>query len=54
MQNNKPIVPKILTRENFIQFGDVIEVNDNAKNFSINDGFTQRYHDLAQVDVTLD
>jgi ureidoglycolate lyase len=45
-------MPKTLTRENFATFGDVIEVNDKAKNFSINDGFTQRYHDLAKVDVT--
>ena len=52
MKNNKQIIPKALTRENFIQFGDVIEVNDKAQNFSINDGFTQRYHDLALVDVT--
>ena len=27
-------------------------MNDKAKNFSINEGFTQRYHDLADVDVT--
>lgn len=52
MENNKHIIPKTLTRENFAPFGDVIEVSDKAKNFSINDGFTQRYHDLAQVDVT--
>jgi ureidoglycolate lyase len=52
MTNNKEIMPKTLTRENFATFGDVIEVNDKAKNFSINDGFTQRYHDLAKVDVT--
>ncbi|MFT6990527.1 MAG: ureidoglycolate lyase [Paraglaciecola sp.] len=52
MTNNKQIIPKTLSRDKFSQFGDVIEVNDNAKNFSINDGFTQRYHDLAQVDVT--
>jgi ureidoglycolate lyase len=52
MINNKLIVPKVLTRENFAPFGDVIEVNDKAKNFSINEGFTQRYHDLADVDVT--
>jgi ureidoglycolate lyase len=52
MANDKQIIPKTLTRENFLHFGDVIEVNDKAKNFSINDGFTQRYHDLAQVDVT--
>ena len=49
---NKQIIPKTLTCENFAVFGDVIEVNDNTKNFSINDGFTQRYHDLAEVDVT--
>ena len=52
MTNNKQIIPRTLTRENFTEFGDVIEVNDKAKNFSINDGFTQRYHDLAEVDVT--
>jgi ureidoglycolate lyase len=52
MENNKQITPELLTRENFAPYGDVIEVNDNAKNFSINDGFTQRYHDLAAVDVT--
>jgi ureidoglycolate lyase len=52
MKDNKQITPKALTPENFAPFGDVIEVNDNAKNFSINDGFTQRYHDLAEVDVT--
>lgn len=52
MIDNKQIIPKTLTRENFAVFGDVIEVNDNTKNFSINDGFTQRYHDLAEVDVT--
>ena len=52
MTSNKKIVPKTLTRENFALFGDVIEVNDKQTNFSINDGFTQRYHDLAKVDVT--
>jgi ureidoglycolate lyase len=52
MTNNKYLIPKVLTRENFTRFGDVIEVHDKAKNFSINDGFTQRYHDLAEVDVT--
>jgi ureidoglycolate lyase len=52
MEDNKQITPELLTCENFAPFGDVIEVNDNAKNFSINDGFTQRYHDLAAVDVT--
>ena len=51
MNKIQQIMPTILTRENFAQFGDVIEVNEQAKNFTINDGYTQRYHDLAQVDV---
>ncbi len=41
----------MLTRDNFAAFGDVIEVNDKANHFAINDGFTERYHDLAKVDV---
>lgn len=45
------ITPKPLTSEAFCSFGDVIEVNANVNNFTINDGFTQRYHDLANVDV---
>jgi len=48
----KHITPKPLTRENFMAFGDVIEVNESNKHFTINDGFTERYHDLATVDVT--
>ena len=45
------ITPKPLTSESFSVFGDVIEANDKANNFAINDGYTQRYHDLASVDV---
>lgn len=48
----KLITPKPLTAESFAKFGDVIEVSDQAHNFTINDGFTQRYHDLAKVDVS--
>lgn len=40
-----------LTAENFATFGDVIEANPSAKNFSINYGNTHRFHDLAKVDV---
>ena len=40
-----------LSRDNFAKFGDVIEVNDDSQHFTINDGFTERYHDLAKVDV---
>ena len=39
-----------LTREAFALFGDVIEL-DGARHFPINGGTTERYHDLAQVDV---
>ena len=39
-----------LTREAFAPFGDVIEL-DGARHFPINGGTTERYHDLAQVDV---
>lgn len=49
--NVKQLTPKPLTSENFSAFGDVIEANSESKNFAINDGFTQRYHDLAKVDV---
>lgn len=48
----KIVTPKILTRDEFKAFGDVIEVSPEANNFAINDGFTQRYHDLAKVDVS--
>ncbi|WNC72688.1 ureidoglycolate lyase [Thalassotalea psychrophila] len=49
--NIQTITPKPLTADAFSIFGDVIEANTDAKNFAINDGFTQRYHDLAKVDV---
>jgi len=45
------ITPKRLTKEAFCAFGDVIEAGNNIKHFAINSGFTQRYHNLAKVDV---
>lgn len=39
-----------LTSEAFAPFGDVIEASDQAQQFSINEGNTQRYHDLANID----
>ena len=45
------IKPKALTKQAFKAFGDVIEANDQAEHFAINDGYTERYHDLAEVDV---
>ena len=50
--NLQVITPKPLTREAFSAFGDVIEASTDANNFAINDGFTQRYHDLVKVDVS--
>jgi len=46
------IIPQPLTRDAFAIFGDVIEVDEKRNNFMINDGYTQRYHDLAKVDVS--
>jgi ureidoglycolate lyase len=46
------IVPEPLTQESFALYGDVIEVNDDLNHYAINDGYTQRYHDLAKVDVS--
>ncbi|NYT37856.1 ureidoglycolate lyase [Allopusillimonas soli] len=39
-----------LTREAFAPYGEVIEVSDAARHFTINDGNTERYHDLAHID----
>lgn len=41
-----------LTAEAFAPFGDVIEASDNVRHFPINNGSTERYHDLARVDVS--
>jgi ureidoglycolate lyase len=39
-----------LTREAFAEFGDVIWT-EGAHHYSINNGTTERYHDLCQIDV---
>ncbi len=43
--------PEPLNRENFKIFGDVIEVREGDTHRLINEGFTQRFHDLAQLDL---
>ena len=40
-----------LTAEAFAPFGDVIAASDRARHFAINNGSTERYHDLARIDV---
>jgi ureidoglycolate lyase len=42
--------PEPLTRAGFARFGDVIEIPD-AAHYPINEGTTERFHDLAAVDV---
>lgn len=39
-----------LTREAFAAFGDVI-TKEGVHHYPINNGTTERYHDLAQIDV---
>ena len=46
-----PIAP--LTRDAFKPFGDVIEMEGSA-HFTINQGFAERFNDLANVDVTME
>lgn len=43
--------PEPLTQEAFAPFGDVIAASDSAKHYTINAGNTERYHDLAKVEV---
>ncbi|WP_322995819.1 ureidoglycolate lyase [Castellaniella sp.] len=43
-----------LSREAFAPFGDVIQADDAAKHFTINEGNTERYHDLADIDPGAD
>ena len=40
-----------LTAASFQPFGDVIEASPSRRHFSINDGFAERYHDLARVEL---
>jgi ureidoglycolate lyase len=40
-----------LTAEAFRAFGDVIEASEAAHHFTINQGFAERYHDLAHIDT---
>jgi ureidoglycolate lyase len=44
-----PVEP--LSAAAFAPFGDVIEASDRAQRMHINEGFSERYHDLARVDL---
>jgi ureidoglycolate lyase len=43
--------PALLTHDAFAPFGEVIEF-EGARHYTINDGYAERYHDLARLDVT--
>ena len=47
------ISPIPLTVQAFADFGDVVEASQESM-FSINDGTTNRFHDLASIDVERD
>jgi ureidoglycolate lyase len=47
---SRTIVVEPLTREAFAAFGQVIET-EGAQHFPINNGMTERYHDLAKVEL---
>ncbi len=43
--------PEPLTRASFAAFGDVVEI-EGAEHYAINQGFAERFNDLANVDVS--
>jgi ureidoglycolate lyase len=46
------LIAQPLTRDAFAPFGDVIAADEVARHYPINGGTTERYHDLASVDVS--
>ena len=45
------LTPEPLTRAAFAPFGDVVEL-DGAKHWPINQGFAERFDDLAKIDTS--
>ncbi len=48
------VEPEALTAAAFAPFGDVVAAATAAEVMAINDGHTQRYHDLARLDLNRD
>jgi ureidoglycolate lyase len=46
--------PEALTRAAFAPFGDVMQADADARHFAINGGNTERFHDLARLDMAAD
>ena len=51
--SNLVIKPKIITKENFRKFGDMITTN-NIKPLEINDGYAKRFDGIANLDTHKD
>lgn len=47
----QPLAPQPLTQAAFAPFGDVIET-EGRDSFQINDGYADRFHDLANIDLS--
>ncbi|HEX9449507.1 MAG TPA: ureidoglycolate lyase [Dongiaceae bacterium] len=47
------LTPTPLTKAAFAPFGEVIEI-EGAKHYGINQGFAERFHDLAKLDTGAD
>ena len=50
MTRGRPLKIEPLTKAAFRPFGDVIEI-EGAETRTINEGFAERFHDLAAIDV---
>ena len=50
---NLTIKPKLITKENFRKFGDVITTED-IKPLEINNGYAKRYDGIAKLDTKID
>ena len=51
--SNLVIKPKVINKENFKKFGDMI-TTDNIKPLEINDGYAKRYDGIANLDTKKD
>ena len=50
----REIRPRLLDADAFAPFGEVIEASDRARRLPINHGWTDRFDDLARIDVSDD